>query len=110
MILTGKAKDDFNKWKIECKRLSSVEVLEFRFLSNVVQNSMIIEWLDSVGIYIEVACSPTLEVGVIRCNFNSYVSGQIVINNHPFGWVNSRAETTEQAIITANEIYNQKNK
>lgn len=97
MILTGKAKDDFNKWKIECKRLSSIEVLEFRFLSNVVQNSMIIEWLDSVGIYINTIRSVD---GSIYC--------RILLLDKAFYGIN-RNDAAKKAIIQANEIYNERN-
>ena len=47
MILTGKALEDFNKWYDE-----SVFFVDLEY--DLVQYALIIEWLDSVGIYVNV--------------------------------------------------------
>ena len=113
MILNGKAKKDFFNWLdnqgVNGIDISNWEFEKFHLLSNVSQNSLIIEWFDSVGIYISVKrlCTSLK----FRCWYfiitnedgnylNNHGADESRINN------DSRIEITIKAIKNANEIYN----
>ena len=56
MILNGKAEEEFFDWLdnqgVNGIDISNWEFEKFQLLSNVSQNALIINWFDSVGIYI----------------------------------------------------------
>lgn len=113
MILTGKAKEDFKKWFIEEKDLYDSYENELRLMSDTCLNALIIEFFDSVGIYIEVSVNQITDKKTNKdhCNFDVAIFHlhhrtkegrtltQLNINV-------SRQKATQQAIIKANEIYN----
>ena len=95
MILTGKAKEDFIKTKI------GNEISLFESMLPIYSNALIIDFFDSVGIYIE----------VIKEDFG------FAFNLHKGDWKNpiesighweKRNEATIEGIKKANEIYNEK--
>lgn len=92
MILNGKALEDF-RYKYNMSN--------FNEYSEVLQNALIIEFFDSVGIYIY------LETGTYfnKPNFRY----KIITNDDTcIGYKEySRKEATVQAIKKANEIYNE---
>ena len=101
MILTGKAKEEFFNWLdnqgVNGIDISNWEFEKFHLLSNVSQNSLIIEWFDSVGIYI---ASDYFELN------NGFYS-EILDSN--FEIIKpTRQEALTEAIKKANEIYNSK--
>lgn len=122
MILTGKAKEDFIKW---CKTQNSLKIglqmpntiggVVLDLSSNIelmpenFKNTLIIEWFDSVGIYIELKRF---------CHGLKFRFWNYVISNPNGAHLNnfleveiendSRQEVTLQAIKKANEIYNEK--
>ena len=120
MILTGKAKEDFEKWTQyeidDCgngqtgMRLFYIESLDdYKFIKtehyieNLEQsmlNALIIEWFDSVGIYISISADKDLNTKSI--DFLSFVGDSMV------GLAFSRQEALIEAIKKANEIYNEK--
>lgn len=97
MILTGKAKEDFLEYlDVEEKWFNEEYIPLF-------EHALIIEWFDSVGIYIE----------IVREDFG------FGFNVHRGNWRNpdeslghwkTRQEATKQAIIKVNQIYNNLNK
>ena len=102
MILTGKAKESFidyldktNQIKIEKGILN----LHWQDLPEIYQNSLIIEWFDSVGIYVN-SSGLTLS--------KTFISDVSVNDNCEYNYdgFRTRKEATEQAIKKANEIYN----
>lgn len=96
MILTGKTKADFlkeNKW---------VEELLFHEVDEIYINALIIDWFDSVGIYVFIERAMYLEVP----NFIYRIETED--NLHEGYRESKRKEATQQAIIKANEIYNLK--
>ena len=103
MLLTGKAEEDFFNWLdnqgVNGINICNWEFEKFHLLSNVSQNSLIIEWLDSVGIYIN-SSGLTLS--------KTFISDVSVNNNCEYNYdgFRTRKEATEQAIKKANEIYN----
>lgn len=104
MKLTGKAKEDFNKWfdwySQEHHDADTDIFLDEITLPDTLINALIIEWLDSVDIYIQI------ELENIDGIFSSYIFyGK---NNLDSSEVNSksRQKATEIAIEIANEIYN----
>lgn len=110
MILTGKAKEDFFNWLdnqgVNGIDISNWEFEKFHLLSNVSQNALIIEWFDSVGIYIEVYRHnnrPTVQ------GFNSRIVRRINGYYECCIAVNTRNKAIQYAIKKANEIYNEKN-
>lgn len=111
MILTGKAKADFEKWSCnnhneQGKRLFYIEQEDnYKFIntehyihniSESVLYALIIDWFDSVGIRITVSYWDHTD------KWQDVVLGLI---NGRFEH-NSRQEATKQAILKANEIYN----
>ncbi len=100
MILTGKAKDDFEKWYIK-KDVSEDEFYniweEWSSLSTSCKNAYQIAFFDSVGIYI------TSDYFELNKGFYSEVL------NSDFEIIKpTRQETLTEAIKKANEIYNSK--
>ena len=97
MILTGKAKEDFSY---------NYNMSNFNGYSETLQNALIIEWFDSVGIYISINYVDFYDElrndkGFEACVTNKGLSVM-------FRSVSSRQEATLQAIKKANEIYNSK--
>lgn len=90
MILTGKAKEDFLKW-VALNRNILADYHENHVISDMV------DWLDSVGIYINIRC------------FEDRCISFITSDSSQFFEIN-REEAYKQAIIKANEIYNNLNK
>lgn len=116
MILNEKAKDDFEKWvknqndlAIGVQIPNTIGGVVFHLNSNPeilpkrILNNLIIEWFDSVGIYIN--CKRIFHSD---CLFES----QIVIDTNKkfggedLGMFETRQEATAEAIKKANEIYN----
>ena len=101
MILTGKAKEEFFNWLdnqgVNGINISNWEFEKFHLLSNVSQNSLIIEWFDSVGIYI------TSDYFELNKGFYS----EILDSNFEIVKL-TRQEAFTEAIKKANEIYNEK--
>ena len=108
MILTGKAKKDFFNWLdnqgVNGIDISNWEFEKFHLLSNVSQNSLIIEWLDSVGIYISINYVDFYDELRNNTGFETYVTNKGL--SIKFRSVSSRQEAIKQAIKKANEIYN----
>lgn len=110
MILTGKTKEDFEKWLNKEMYYLGRHNFEDRDnniedLSDIFQNALIIEWFDSIGIYIEVYRHnnrPTVQ------GFNSRIVRRINGYYECCTAVDTRKEATEEAIKKANEIYNEK--
>jgi len=123
MILTGKAKEHFEAWAKENHRNEIVElpcsnentaiwidsVIEWRenpYMVRIVE-SLIIEWLDSVGIYISII--PSYD-NILW--YNRGFDVQIFTEQKGFIFTGmndayiTRPKATEAAIITANKIYN----
>lgn len=88
MILTGKCLEDF----LKCYNMSN-----FNELSEILQYALIIEFFDSVGIYIQVRIDFNMQS---IFEFNSWVLDSFA------GSFNSRQEAAKAAIGKANEIYN----
>ena len=103
MILTNKSKEDFFNWLdnqgVNGIDVSNWEFEKFQLLSNVSQNALIIDWFDSVGIYVN-SSGLTLS--------KTFISDVSVNDNCEYNYdgFRTRKEATEQAIKKANEIYN----
>ena len=118
MILTGETKLDFERWLHSNDVLIKDGIYDDTYLTDVfdklplnLQYASIIEWFDSVGIYISVKrlCTSLK----FRCWYfvitnedgdylNKHGADESRINN------DSRIEITIKAIKKANEIYNSK--
>ena len=111
-ILTGKAKEEFFNWLdnqgVNGIDISNWEFEKFHLLSNVSQNSLIIEWFDSVGIYImpEICSIKGIFTATIFHEKYRTKTGRTISVIENF---NSRQEALTEAIKKANEIYNNKN-
>ena len=95
MILTDKAKEDFKEWVFENYYFQDLNVLYPLHLVD----TLIIEFFDSVGIYIEIHYSRILGDKFL-CIVNTEANYNLT------SYQDSRQQATEQAIIKANEIYN----
>ena len=107
MILTGKAKESFidyldktNQIKIEKGILN----LHWQDLPEKFKNALIIEWFDSVGIYISINYVDFYDELRNNTGFETYVTNKGL--SVKFRSVSSRQEAIKQAIKKANEIYN----
>ena len=108
MILTGKAKEDFENYVLNKELGHDSEVLisvynqeslfiNYNNVKETLLNALIIEWFDSVGIYI------TSDYFELNKGFYSEVL------NSDFEIIKpTRQETLTEAIKKANEIYNSK--
>ena len=108
MILTGKAKEEFFNWLDNQGAngidISNWEFEKFHLLSNVSKNSLIIEWFDSVGIYISINYVDFYDELRNNTGFEIYVTNKGL--SVKFRIVSIRQEAIKQAIKKANEIYN----
>ena len=95
MILTDKAKEDFKEWVFENYYFQDLNVLYPLHLID----TLIIEFFDSVGIYIEIHYSRILGDKFL-CIVNTEANYNLT------SYQDSRQQATEQAIKKANEIYN----
>lgn len=104
MILNGKAEVDFIKWASYNYGEDSGDLAMMR---EVYRNALIIEFFDSVGVYIDVE--------FFRKNIKDEPQ---FVSSTTDEWnglqplrvqFNSRQQATKQAIIKANNIYNERN-
>ncbi|MCT4135031.1 hypothetical protein HZP67_09865 [Elizabethkingia anophelis] len=115
--MEGKAKETFEKWYLEKSRLhmgvdnpyyDEMLLLSFKNTEDIIKNAYYIEWLDSVGIYVDIE--------FLRKNVKDealFVSGTTdELNGFQALGVEykSRQSATEAAIKKAVEIYNEKYK
>ena len=89
MILTDKCKEDFIKTKI------GNEINLFESMLPIYKNELLIDFFDSVGIYIN-----------IRRTNNEFMS--YITNDESSFYKKIRQEALSEAIKKANEIYNKK--
>lgn len=113
MILTGKCLQDFKNQiipllnsKNEGRKISEDNRAVQWVLGSpsIILNSHIIEWFDSVGVYISIHFVEVFNEMKCKKGFESYVT----FENHTtkFRCVETRQEATNAAIIKANDIYN----
>ena len=105
MILTGKAKEDFYKY-INIEDYKLFDYVRKKYANEIVLNALIIEWFDSVGIYISINYVDFYDEFRNNTGFETYVTNKGL--SVKFRSVSSRQEATLQAIKKANEIYNSK--
>lgn len=110
MILTGKAKEDFEKWFSDYSEKNHHlsgwrdydQYIDEVELPETLQYAIIQEWFDSVGIYI----SPYTNGIVYEPGVLWYYS--LVTENYRSTYHLSRNEAVEAAITNANLIYNER--
>lgn len=110
-MLTGKCKEDFEKWII-----SEIYYLGKETLSDLFMNALYIEFFDSVGFHIKIY--PHLGAGQI-VYYPSFIylderhfenERNVVFDNGELYYTTSRLDAKNEAIKKANEIYNHLNK
>lgn len=105
MLLTGKASKDFIKW-LHFKH----NLQPYNLFNEIIQYSLIIEWFDSVGIYINQGLS-FKKSNKFKCDIYidviDSILGQCLTFKGKFE-NNDKSKTIKQAIEKANEIYNSK--
>jgi hypothetical protein len=99
-FLSGKCKSDFTKFYTD-KGVYKYDLKEFL---PIIQNAIIIDWLDNQGIFINVLLDDSNE------NKWKFINTR-KDRSHLHDWskcvnINSRLEATIQAIFKADEIYN----
>ena len=99
MILTGKAKEDFIKTKI------GNEISLFESMLPIYSNALIVEWFDSVGIYIFIDSVKSYKERFWRFHI---AMNDLDRNIREEFYMDNRSEITYKAIKKANEIYNEK--
>ena len=114
MILTGKAKEDFENYVLNKELGHDSEVLisvynqktlfiDYKDVKKTLLNSLIIEWFDNVGICIDRDC---INMEMVITDFTGIKEEQTIIDcglEEPF------PDWWKKAIKKANEIYNNKN-
>ena len=105
MILTGKAKEDFYKY-INIEDYKLFDYVRKKYANEIVLNALIIEWFDSVGIYISINYVDFYDEFRNNTGFETYVTNKGL--SVKFRSVSIRQEAIKQAIKKANEIYNEK--
>lgn len=120
MILTGKAKEDFELWVNNThddngngqtgKRLFYIESIDdYKFINtehyihNIGESmlyALIIEWLDSLGLIIIIDYTNPF--------WYAYIMEGVGSHSTDYNGFCSRQEATKQAILKANELYNNK--
>ena len=99
MILTGKCKEAFEKRFLEKEKKFDFYNKNNKLLNDAIQNALIIDFFDSVGIYIE-----------IKNKFGQrkqYQRFSFIVKNYNSGFLfNSRTEAINAAVAKANEIFN----
>ena len=96
MLLKGKAKEDFYKY-LNIKDYKLFDYVRKKYANEIVSNALIIEWFDSVGIYI------TSDYFELNNGFYSEILDSNFEIIKP-----TRQEALTEAIKKANEIYNLK--
>ena len=95
-MLTDKAKIEFEKWTLE-----NYETESGLRMSSVYMYALIIDWFDSIGIYITIIATfnqYSLYIEDKKSNLTSREVRDIFFKSRP--------EATNKAIEKANEIYN----
>ena len=113
MILTGETKEDFERWLHSNDVLIKEGIYDHTYLTDVfeelplnLQYASIIEWFDSVGIYISINYVDFYDELRNDTGFETYVTNKGL--SVKFRSVSSRQEALTEAIKKANEIYNSK--
>jgi len=110
-MLTGKCKEEFDKWII-----SEMYYLGKETLSDLFMNALCIEFFDSVGFYIKIY--PHLGAGQV-VYYPSFIyldkrylenERHVLFDNRELYYTLSRLDAQNKAIKKANEIYNHQNK
>lgn len=110
MILTGKCKEDFIEWKRNNKQLSTIEVLDFKHLSNISKYALIIEFFSSKGYYFNRGLS-FVKSKPYKCELYTLYNDKILGECYEFisKYLNiTELKATTEAIKKANEFYNKK--
>ena len=102
MILTGKALDHYKIWFDKYYN----DYWTYYQSKPTILNALIIEWFDSVGIYISINYIDFYDELRNNTGFETYVTNKGL--SVKFRSVSSRQEAIKQAIEQANEIYNSK--
>ena len=114
MILTKKAKEDFENYVLNKELGHDSEVLisvynqetlfiNYNNVKETLLNALIIEWFDSVGICIDRDC---INMEMVITDFRDVKKEQTIID---CGVEESFPDWWKKAIKKANEIYNNKN-
>ena len=103
MILTGKAKEDFYKY-INIEDYKLFDYVRKKYANEIVLNALIIEWFDSVGIFVSINYVDFYNEIRNDKGFETYVTNKGL--SVKFRSVSIRQEAIKQAIKKANEIYN----
>ena len=95
MILTGKCKEDFDKWfELEYSHCAIYDYWINEDLGISIQYGVFVDFFDSVDIYVETYYAAK----------NTY---EVIVNEIGYELCDTRQEAREQAILKANEIYNE---
>jgi len=108
MKLTGKAKEDFEKWYLKTPLSVRFNALHFFYedLSNSMQYGVLVDWFDSVGY--DVSVSPWKQGGEILYLFCAIELGKA--SHYPLETSSkTRPEARTKAIEKASKIYNESN-
>jgi len=105
MKLTGKCKEEFNEYYDEMRW--NLDDMDFKNIPELLQNALIIDFFDSVGIYINIKSYQYLydwsyEIKQLKRK-------TIVMEDNPKIPIKSRTQATNEAIIKANDLYNENN-
>ncbi|MGE8535898.1 MAG: hypothetical protein ACN6OJ_15025 [Chryseobacterium sp.] len=109
MLLTDKAREEYFEWRKQkgfeitlSQTPSQGTPYTFAELYNIYEVTLICEWLDAVGIWIDTP--PLFDFSEVK--YGCVVGNTIIYSGNKDKVFNTRLEAKMQAIEKANEIYN----
>jgi hypothetical protein len=112
MSLQGKALEDFERWLLRYNRkiftINDQGInTKFSSLDSTCQNALMIEWLDSIGIFISIHYVTNFIDFKYEYGFLGLVTHKHLTTK--FREVSTRKEAIELCLTAANKIYNNEN-
>lgn len=115
-MLNGKAKEDFEQYVlskyleirfrelVKCKISDGIPFVDYYDICELHLNALIIEWFDSVGVYISINYVNFVNELTSTKGFEAMITNKHLTTR--FRETKTRKKATEQALEKANEIYN----
>jgi hypothetical protein len=101
MKLTGKCKEDFEKWYFDNDKNVYIDLKSFYSLDESMQYGVYVDFFDSVGVHVEVKVKSSFQ----KFNYGIHDKNEWIVSS---AFIKTRQEARTAAIEKANELYNNK--